>query len=118
MRKLLMFSIYRLCEHPEYIKPLTNEVENMLKLPEADHYKHVPLMESFLREAARFDPLDSCRSPKFLCWSENDLTASSVCPTKGFERFHILGWKLRTSGQRDMRATAGGNEGCKILRKS
>lgn len=64
--KLLMFAIYRLCEHPKYIKPLTDEVENMLKLPEADQYKHLPLMESFLREAARYDPLDSCRPPKLL----------------------------------------------------
>lgn len=32
----------------------------MLKLPTTDHYKHLPLMESFLRETARHDPLDSC----------------------------------------------------------
>ncbi|CAD6584120.1 MAG: hypothetical protein ASARMPRED_001602 [Alectoria sarmentosa] len=57
--KLLMFSIYRLCEHPEYTKLLLNETEAMLKLPTKDHYKHLPLMESFLREAARHDPLDS-----------------------------------------------------------
>ncbi|KAL8639240.1 MAG: hypothetical protein Q9226_008894, partial [Calogaya cf. arnoldii] len=56
---LLMFSIFRLCEHPEYTKPLINEVETMLKLPATDHYKHLPLLESFLRETARHDPLDS-----------------------------------------------------------
>lgn len=55
-----MFSIYRLCEHPEYTKPLLDEAEAMLKLPATDHYKHLPLMESFLRETARHDPLDSC----------------------------------------------------------
>lgn len=60
-----MFAMYRLCEHPKYIRPLTNEVEEMLKLPEADHYKKVPLMESFLREAARYDPLDSCKPPSY-----------------------------------------------------
>ena len=32
----------------------------MLKLPTVDHYKHLPLLESLLREAARHDPLDSC----------------------------------------------------------
>lgn len=57
-----MFAIYRLCQHPKYIKPLTDEVENMLKLPTADQYKSLPLMESFLREAARYDPLDSCKA--------------------------------------------------------
>ncbi|MCJ1424276.1 hypothetical protein MMC29_002163, partial [Sticta canariensis] len=56
---LLMFAMYRLCEHPQYMSPLTKEVEDMLRLPEADHYKHLPLLESFLREAARYDPLDS-----------------------------------------------------------
>ncbi|KAI4200985.1 MAG: hypothetical protein LQ350_003554 [Teloschistes chrysophthalmus] len=56
---LLMFSVYRLCEHPEYTKPLIDEVEAMMKLPATDHYKSLPLMESFLREAARHDPLDS-----------------------------------------------------------
>ncbi|KAI4273321.1 MAG: hypothetical protein L6R38_006365 [Xanthoria sp. 2 TBL-2021] len=56
---LLMFSIFRLCEHPEYTKPLIDEVETMLKLPATDHYKHLPLLESFLRETARHDPLDS-----------------------------------------------------------
>lgn len=60
LRKLLMFSTYRLCEHPGYTKTLLNEIEAMLKLPTKDHYKHLPLMESFLREAARHDPLDSC----------------------------------------------------------
>ncbi|KAI4224915.1 MAG: hypothetical protein L6R36_004315 [Xanthoria steineri] len=56
---LLMFSIFRLCEHPEYTKPLIDEVETMLKLPATDHYKNLPLLESFLRETARHDPLDS-----------------------------------------------------------
>lgn len=34
----------------------------MLKLSKADQYKSLPLMESFLREAARYDPLDSCKA--------------------------------------------------------
>lgn len=58
--KLLTFSIYRLCEHPEYTKPLLGEIEAMLKLPSKDHYKSLQLMESFLREASRHDPMDSC----------------------------------------------------------
>lgn len=56
-----MFSIYRLCEHLQYTKPLIDEIEEMLKLPTKDHYKHLPLTESFLRETARHDPLDSCK---------------------------------------------------------
>ena len=56
-----MFSMYRLCEHPEYVKPLIHEIETMVKLPTSEHYKSLPLMESFLRETARHTPLDSCR---------------------------------------------------------
>ncbi|KAL8887621.1 MAG: hypothetical protein Q9215_004842 [Flavoplaca cf. flavocitrina] len=54
-----MFSIFRLCQHPDYTQPLINEVEAMLKLPPTDHYNNLPLLESFLRETARHDPLDS-----------------------------------------------------------
>lgn len=87
----------------------------MLKLPEADHYKNLPLMESFLREAARYDPLDSCRPPKLLKLSEIHLIALSVGPTKGAEGFHVLGWRLCASRQCNMRATASDNEGCRTL---
>ncbi|KAL8993146.1 MAG: hypothetical protein Q9169_006567 [Polycauliona sp. 2 TL-2023] len=56
---LLMFSIFRLCQFPEHTKPLIDEVETMSKLPTSEHYKSLPLLESFLRETARYDPLDS-----------------------------------------------------------
>lgn len=55
-----MFSIYRLCEHPENTEFLLKEIEAMLKLPATDHYKQLPFMESFLCEVAHHDPLDSC----------------------------------------------------------
>jgi hypothetical protein len=78
-----MFAIYRLCEHPKYIRPLTDEVENMLNLPETNHYRNLPLMESFLREAAQYDPLDSCRPIK----------ASEV----ESERFHLIAAQCRSN---------------------
>ncbi|PQE02871.1 cytochrome P450 protein [Rutstroemia sp. NJR-2017a BBW] len=56
---VLVFVIYNLCLHPEYIPPLTTELENMLSLPQSAHYKNTPLLESFLRESARMNPLDS-----------------------------------------------------------
>lgn len=56
-----MFSTYRLGQHQAHAKYLRDEVETMLKLPITDQYKNLPLMESFLREVARHDPLDSCK---------------------------------------------------------
>ncbi|KAF7913258.1 hypothetical protein BELL_0464g00040 [Botrytis elliptica] len=56
---VLTFTIYNLCLHPEYIEPLTEEIRSMLSLPEEMQYKNMPLMESFLRESARVNPLDA-----------------------------------------------------------
>ncbi|TEY64666.1 hypothetical protein BOTCAL_0144g00020 [Botryotinia calthae] len=55
----LTFTIHNLCLHPEYIEPLTEEIRNMLSLPQEVHYKNMPLMESFLRESARVNSLDA-----------------------------------------------------------
>lgn len=79
-----MFATYRLCGHPEYVQPLLAEAEAMLKLPTADHYKSVPLMESFLREAARHEPLDSRKPPSLILAAKTrtakPLTHPSLCP--------------------------------------
>ncbi|EDO00298.1 hypothetical protein SS1G_14168 [Sclerotinia sclerotiorum 1980 UF-70] len=56
---VLTFTIYNLCLHPEYIEPLTEEIRTMLSFPEEKQYKNMPLMESFLRESARMNPLDA-----------------------------------------------------------
>ncbi|KAF7954697.1 hypothetical protein EAE96_005816 [Botrytis aclada] len=56
---VLTFTIYNLCLHPEYIEPLTEEIRTMLSLPEEMQYRNMPLMESFLRESARVNPLDA-----------------------------------------------------------
>ncbi|KAL9122062.1 MAG: hypothetical protein Q9187_001387, partial [Circinaria calcarea] len=55
----LSYAIYNLCEYPEYIKPLRREIETMFQGPEKNYYKHMPLLESFLRESARLSPLDA-----------------------------------------------------------
>ncbi|KAG4025961.1 hypothetical protein MFRU_047g00250 [Monilinia fructicola] len=56
---VLTFTIYNLCLHPEYIEPLTEEISTMLSFPDDKQYKNMPLMESFLRESARMNPLDA-----------------------------------------------------------
>lgn len=42
------------------MEPLRDEMETMFQGPEENYYKHMPLLESFLRESARLSPLDAC----------------------------------------------------------
>ncbi|PQE19390.1 cytochrome P450 protein [Rutstroemia sp. NJR-2017a BBW] len=55
---VLSFAIRNLCLHPEYIEPLTEEVRGTLNQPPESQYKHMPLLESFMRESSRINPLD------------------------------------------------------------
>ncbi|KAI9663668.1 MAG: hypothetical protein M1821_007158, partial [Bathelium mastoideum] len=58
MPMLITFALHSLCKHPEYIKPLREEVE---KMTEKDVYAHdkesFPRLDSFLKETARLNPL-------------------------------------------------------------
>ncbi|PQE23111.1 cytochrome P450 protein [Rutstroemia sp. NJR-2017a WRK4] len=58
MPLVLSFAIRNLCLHPEYIEPLTQEVNDTLSQPPESRYKHMPLLESFMRESSRINPLD------------------------------------------------------------
>ena len=58
----LVFAIYNLCMHPEYIAPLRQEMERALQgASEEERFKDMPLLDSFLRESARLNPLDACK---------------------------------------------------------
>ena len=55
----LTFALFNLCDHPEYIEPLRNEVlgpEGAKFLVEGEG---LPLMDSFLKECARWTPVES-----------------------------------------------------------
>ncbi|MCJ1380900.1 ADP-ribosylation factor protein 3 [Xylographa soralifera] len=54
----LTHAVNSLCEHPEYIQPLREEIENQ---PITDHniLENLPLLNSFLKETLRIRPLDS-----------------------------------------------------------
>ncbi|KAL8655965.1 MAG: hypothetical protein Q9210_000562 [Variospora velana] len=52
---MLVYAIDALCEHTEYIKPLREEMQQHLGKGESD----MPLLDSFLKEAARLYPSDS-----------------------------------------------------------
>ncbi|KAL1961857.1 hypothetical protein VTN77DRAFT_981 [Rasamsonia byssochlamydoides] len=56
----LVYAIYNLCIHPEYIAPLREEIEQASgKWNLGDQFEHMPLLDSFLRESARLNPLDA-----------------------------------------------------------
>lgn len=120
--QLLMFATYRLCEQPGHIKLLVDEIEAMLQLPETEHYKHLPFMESFLREVARHDPLDCCTclcnlTSIITCRQKEILTIiQSVRPAQGSKRLPLLRRKLRPSRQRNLRAPTSRHARRKTLR--
>ena len=57
----LVFAVYNLCMHPEYIAPLRQEMEIALQGTSEERFKDIPLLDSFLRESSRLNPLDACK---------------------------------------------------------
>ncbi|KAF2972271.1 hypothetical protein GQX73_g1247 [Xylaria multiplex] len=56
------FVLFDLCENPEYVSPLREEVES----PEFDNFmrttKGLPLLDSFIKESSRLNPIESSKS--------------------------------------------------------
>lgn len=60
-----MYAIHELCMNPEYIEPLRQEIEAASEDGSFENKnQQLPLMDSFLRESARMNPLDACESFK------------------------------------------------------
>lgn len=56
----IIYALYDLCGHPEYIDTLREEITQHSKENAADnYYEHMLLLDSFLKESARFSPSDS-----------------------------------------------------------
>jgi cytochrome P450 len=60
MQMAVSWAILDLCLHPKYIDILRNEIEAAFAVPEGDPYSRLRVMECFLRESSRLNPLDSC----------------------------------------------------------
>ncbi|KAL6876964.1 cytochrome P450 [Trichoderma novae-zelandiae] len=57
------FALHHLCIHPEYIEPLRNEIENTGWTQfEKSGGKSFPLLDSFMKESARLNPVESVSS--------------------------------------------------------
>ncbi|PIG83981.1 hypothetical protein AARAC_008631 [Aspergillus arachidicola] len=60
MSMALVYAMFDLCLHPEYIQPLREEIEHVRHTTSfAGHFDHLPLLDSFLRESARLNALDA-----------------------------------------------------------
>ena len=55
---MISFMLYTLCKYPQYLEPLTKEVR-VLSAEElcSQHGHATPLLDSFLKETARLNPL-------------------------------------------------------------
>ncbi|KAB8238151.1 cytochrome P450 [Aspergillus alliaceus] len=60
MTMALVYAMFDLCLHPEYIEPLRKEIKRVRRTTNfSDHFDHLPLLDSFLRESARLNALDA-----------------------------------------------------------
>ena len=59
MQMAVTWAIVDLCLHPEYALLLRAEIVAAKKIEDGDIYNRLPLMECFLRESSRLNPLDS-----------------------------------------------------------
>ena len=56
LMQALAYTIFNLCSFPEYIEPLRAELETVGK---TEGLEKCVLLDSFLRESARFSPMDA-----------------------------------------------------------
>lgn len=59
MPMALVYAIYSLCDHPEYIEQLQQEIADNMSSDVEDSFKNMHLLDAFLRESARLNPLDA-----------------------------------------------------------
>ena len=55
--QLIIFSLYELCLHPEYIEPLRKEIARVSDQKFTDQNEEMPLLDSFVKETARLHPI-------------------------------------------------------------
>jgi cytochrome P450 len=58
--QLIAFSLQNLCRHPEYLELLCEEVLQSGGVQFNHQNNELPLLDSFLKEAARMNPVTIC----------------------------------------------------------
>ena len=61
----ICFAVHDLCLHPEYITPLRAELESSDWTDFEKTGRGLPLLDSFIKESARTNPVESSKSPTF-----------------------------------------------------
>lgn len=59
LHQALVYAIYSLCTNQEYVELLREEAESAMTKPYKERFDNMPLLDSFLRESARLNPLDA-----------------------------------------------------------
>jgi len=57
----LAYIIYNLCLYPEYLAPLREEIAAGTGTNPKEPFKEMHLLDGFLLETARLNPLDACK---------------------------------------------------------
>jgi len=57
----LAYIIYNLCLYPVYLAPLREEIAAARETNPEDPFKEMHLLDGFLLETARLNPLDACK---------------------------------------------------------
>ncbi|MCJ1352547.1 MAG: hypothetical protein MMC33_002531 [Icmadophila ericetorum] len=53
------FALHDLCLHPEYVRPLRDELDGLRYAEFEQSAQGLPLLDSFIKESARMSPSDS-----------------------------------------------------------
>jgi hypothetical protein len=89
--KSITHVLFDLCLHPEYVDALRAEVESPGFYDFMQTTKGLPLLDSFIKESSRLNPIEASTSPSSLVVRLFSPTGSVW--TKGSsERFRFLGW--------------------------
>lgn len=59
-QQLITFAMFLLCKHPEYLEPLRAEILRLGEVQFNHQNDELPLLDSFLKETARLDPVTIC----------------------------------------------------------
>ena len=98
----IVYALYDLCQHPQYIEALREEMTRCEENKTGDPFEEMVLLDSFLKESARFSPSDSRELPKLrlakLPFENPSIDTVSVSLRRNNNRpLYLHGWSLGKS---------------------
>jgi hypothetical protein len=96
-----------LCAHPEYVEPLRKEVEGL----EFDIFmktsKGLPLLDSFIKESTRLNPIEASMYPMTVCRMSGANLIISGWEKTGAQGLQVLGRHAGQEGRLGLCASEG-----------